>query len=90
MQCGEHNQAGKFYVPEDLLDESKRVVPKGEQSKVVGEALRHELKRIKFKKALQASFGAWAKGAHPEIADGARRFVRSLRKSSRLRRMGHR
>ncbi len=77
-----------FTLPEDLLDELKRVVPKGEQSKVVGEALRHELKRIKFKKALQASFGAWTKDAHPELADGARRFVRSLRKSSRLRRMG--
>lgn len=77
-----------FTLPEDLLDELKRVVPKGEQSKVVGEALRHELKRIKFKKALQASFGAWTKGAHPELADGARRFVRSLRKSSRLGRMG--
>ncbi len=59
-----------FTLPEDLLDEVKRMVPKGEQSKVVGEALRHELKRIKFKKALQASFGAWTKGAHPELADG--------------------
>ena len=77
-----------FTLPEDLLDELKRVVPKGEQSKVVGEALRHELKRIKFKKALQTSFGAWRKGAHPELAGGARRFVRSLRKSSRLRRIG--
>jgi len=77
-----------FTLPEDLLDELKRVVPKGEQSKVVGDALRHELKRIKFKKALQASFGAWAKGEHPDLAQGARRFVRTLRKSSRLTRVG--
>jgi hypothetical protein len=76
-----------FTLPEDLLDELKRVVPKGEQSKVVGEALRHELKRIKFKKALHASFGAWKRGVHPELADGTRRFVRSLRKSSRLTRV---
>ena len=77
-----------FTLPEDLLDELKRTVPKGEQSKVVGDALRHELKRIRFKKALQSSFGAWKKGAHPELAKGTRRFVRSIRKSSRLTRLG--
>lgn len=77
-----------FTLPEDLLDELKRVVPKGEQSKVVGEALRHELKRIKFKKSLQASFGAWMEGRHKDLAKGTRRFVRSLRKSSRLRGVG--
>ncbi|HXV67367.1 MAG TPA: hypothetical protein VD738_00460 [Nitrospira sp.] len=77
-----------FTLPEDLLDELKRTVPKGEQSKVVGDALRHELKRIRFKKALQVSFGAWKKGAHPELARGSRRFVRSLRKSTRLTRLG--
>jgi metal-responsive CopG/Arc/MetJ family transcriptional regulator len=77
-----------FTLPEDLLEELKRTVPKGEQSKVVGDALRHELKRIRFKKALQDSFGAWKNQAHPELTKGTRRFVRSLRKSSRLSRAG--
>ncbi|MGQ0666909.1 MAG: hypothetical protein ACT4O4_07735 [Nitrospiraceae bacterium] len=77
-----------FTLPEDLLQELKKTVPKGEQSKVVGNALRHELKRIKFKKALQSSFGAWRKGSHPELARGTRRFVRSLRRSVRLTRLG--
>jgi metal-responsive CopG/Arc/MetJ family transcriptional regulator len=77
-----------FTLPEDLLDELKRTVPKGEQSKVVGDALRHELKRIRFKKALQDSFGVWKQRAHPELTKGTRRFVRSLRKSSRLTRVG--
>lgn len=77
-----------FSLPEDLLDELKRTVPKGEQSKVVSDALRHELKRIKFKKALQNSFGAWKTSSHPELTQGARRFVRSLRKSTRLTRLG--
>lgn len=75
-----------FTLPEDLLDELKRTVPKGEQSKVVGQALRNELKRIKFKKVLEKSFGAWKAGTHPELAQGARRFIRSLRKSTRLKR----
>jgi metal-responsive CopG/Arc/MetJ family transcriptional regulator len=77
-----------FTLPEDLLNELKKTVPKGEQSRVVGEALRHELKRIKFKKALQNSFGVWTPSAHPELAKGTRRFVRSLRKSVRLKKSG--
>jgi len=48
---------------------------------VVEEALRNEIKRIKFKRALQENFGAW-KSEHRELAKGARAFVRSLRKSS--------
>jgi metal-responsive CopG/Arc/MetJ family transcriptional regulator len=79
-----------FTLPEDLLDELKRTVPKGEQSKVVGQALRNELKRIKFKKALEKSFGAWKAGKHSELAQGSRRFIRSLRKSTRLKRVATR
>ena len=75
-----------FTLPEDLLQELKNTVPRGEQSRVVGEALRNELTRIKFRKSLDASFGAWKGGKHPELARGTRRFVRSLRKSSRLKR----
>ena len=76
-----------FTLPEDLLAELKRAVPKGEQSKVVGEALRNELKRIKFKKALQTSFGSWKVQRHPELAKGTRKFVRALRRSARMKRL---
>ena len=79
-----------FTLPEDLLNELKRTVPKGEQSMVVGQALRNELKRIKFKKALEKSFGAWKAGKHSELAQGSRRFIRSLRKSTRLKRVATR
>jgi len=79
-----------FTLPEDVLNELKRTVPKGEQSKVVGEALRNELKRIKFKKTLQTSFGAWKDEQHPDLKKGTRRFVRSLRKSARLTRLAGR
>ena len=76
-----------FTLPEDLLEELKRTVPKGEQSKVVGEALKNELKRIKFRMALQESFGAWKNKKHPELVKGTRPFIRSLRKSTRLTRL---
>ena len=82
---GEIRQAN-FTLPADLLEELRRTVPRGEQSRVVGEALRNELKRIRFRKALDRSFGSWKKEGHSELARGTRRFVRSLRKSERLKR----
>jgi hypothetical protein len=76
-----------FTLPEDLLDELRRTVPKGEQSRVVGEALKNELTRIRFRQVVQQSFGAWKPSTHPELAKGSRRYVRSLRKSSRRTRL---
>lgn len=76
-----------FLLPEDLLDELKKTVAKRQQSKVVADALRKELKRLKLEKALKTSFGAWKDKEHPEIKEGSEAFVRSLRKSSRLSRL---
>jgi len=75
-----------FTLPEDLLEELRQTIPKGEQSKVVSEALRNELKRIKFQKALDLSFGAWKGQRHPELANGSRAYIRKVRKSSRTTR----
>ncbi len=72
-----------FLLPEDLLDELKRTVDKRQQSKVVSEALRKELKRIKLAKAFEVSFGAWKDKDHPEMREGAAIYVRRLRKSTR-------
>lgn len=76
-----------FLLPEDLLDELKKTVTKRQQSKVVADALRKELKRLKLEKALKTSFGAWKDKEHPEIKEGSEAFVRRLRKSSRLSRL---
>ena len=75
-----------FTLPEELLEDLKRTVPRGEQSRVVSDALRNELKRIKFGRALDESFGAWRRSQHPELAQGARRLVRKLRTSTRFKR----
>lgn len=79
-----------FTLPEELLDELRRTVPKGEQSRIVGQALRNELKRIKFRKALEKSFGSWKPGKHPELTQGSRRIIRALRRSTRLLRAARR
>ncbi|MGH7356946.1 MAG: hypothetical protein ACRELS_20495 [Candidatus Rokuibacteriota bacterium] len=75
-----------FTLPADLLEELRRTVPKGEQSRVVGEALRAELKRRRLRQALDITFGAWKMVRHPELTRGTRRLVRVLRKSTRLAR----
>jgi len=83
--CNSTKQAN-FLLPEDLLDELKMTVSKRQQSKVVADALRKELKRLKLEKVLQTSFGAWKERDHPELKGGTEAFVRKLRKSSRLSR----
>jgi hypothetical protein len=77
-----------FMLPEDLIAELRRIVPRGEQSRVVGEALRHELKRLRFRQALGTVFGGWRRDRHPELARGSRAFVRSLRRDRRRKRVG--
>ena len=73
-----------FLLPEDLVEELRRTVPKREQSRVVSEALRRELKRLKLQKALQTSFGAWKDEDHPELREGTESFVRAVRRSTRM------
>lgn len=75
-----------FLLPEDVIEELKTAVPRRQQSKVVAEALRKELKRLKLVKTLQTSFGAWKEKDHPELKKGAATYVRVLRASTRQRR----
>lgn len=73
-----------FLLPEELLDELKMTVSKRQQSKVVAEALRRELKRLKLERVLETSFGTWKDRDHAELKVGTEAFVRKLRKSSRI------
>ncbi len=83
---GTTTKQANFLLPEDLLDELRKSVSRGEQSRVVAEALRKELKRMKLSKALQRSFGAWKEKDHPELKSGTGVYIRKLRKSTRLSR----
>lgn len=53
-----------FLLPEELLEELRNSVPKREQSKVVAEAVRRELKRLRLLKAIETSFGTWRDEDH--------------------------
>lgn len=83
---GTITKQANFLLPEDLVEELKKTVSKRQQSKVVAEALRKELKRIKLRRSLQESFGAWKDKNHPELEKGTEAFIRTLRKSTRLTR----
>ncbi len=80
-------QQANFLLPKDLLEDLKNSVPRMEQSKVVAEALKKELKRIKLKRALKESFGIWKSGVHPELAEGTDKYIRRTRKSSRTKKV---
>lgn len=83
---GTMTRQANFLLPENLLEELKKSVPKREQSKVVAEALKKELKRLKLQKALDTSFGSWKDADHPELKSGTGTFIRKLRHSTRSKR----
>lgn len=75
-----------FQIPEDLLNELRRTVGKGELSRFVSKALKRELQRLRQLTAIDETFGAWKNGEHPELAAGVDPFVRGVRKSTRGKR----
>lgn len=76
-----------FQLPEDILNELNLSFSKSQQNKIVAEAIRKELKRLKLQNALYASFGAWKDKDHLELKSGVNAHIRSLRKSSREKRI---
>ncbi len=80
------SRQANFMLPEDLLNELRQLVGQRQQSRFVAQALRKELQRERLKNALQTSFGAWKDEDHPELQEGADRFVRKQRKSTRMER----
>jgi hypothetical protein len=75
-----------FQVPEDLLNELRKTVGKGELTRFVTEALKRELQRLRQLTAIEETFGAWRNGEHPELAAGVNQFVINVRKSTQEKR----
>ena len=79
------SRQANFMLPEDLIEDLRKSVPVREQSKMVTEALRRELKRLRLQRVIESSFGAWGDEDHPELKKGPESFVRKLRKTGRPR-----
>lgn len=80
-------QQANFLMPNDLLEELRRTVPKGQQSKTVVQAVERELRRIRLLKNLDEQFGAWSQSEHPKLKAGVDPYIRGLRQSTRGKRL---
>ncbi|HEX2769716.1 MAG TPA: hypothetical protein VHN12_10575 [Geobacteraceae bacterium] len=78
------SKQANFVIPEDILDDLRKNVARRQQSRFLAKALKKELKRLRLETAMEESFGAWKDEDHPELKEGAEKFVRKTRKSSRL------
>lgn len=70
-----------FLIPDEVLKEFRKLIPRGEQSRVVSQALQRELKRRHLENALKETFGAWKERRD---LGSTHSFVRKLRKDRRF------
>jgi hypothetical protein len=71
-------------IPEPLVSEIDRLVGKRGRSEFLAQAAEKELRRLQQIEALEGAAGAWRDRDHPELAEGAGRWVRELRKDREL------
>ena len=72
-------------IPEPLVSEIDRLVGKRGRSEFLAQAAEKELRRLQQIEALQGAAGSWKDNDHPELKQGAARWVRQLRKQSERR-----
>src|SRR3981081_661593 len=73
-------------LPDDLLREIDSLVgPRGRSAFLV-ETARNEVRRHRLLPFLESKDPAWKDQDHPELADGARNWVRKLRAESEISR----
>ena len=59
------------YLPRDVAEDLRRLVPARERARFVSRVLRAELSRLKLLAAIDASAGAWRDEDHPDLATPA-------------------
>ena len=76
-------------VPKELMEEIDRLCGKRKRSWFITQAVRKEIQRLNFLKAVKETAGAWKDEDHPEFKKGVDNWVRSLREEdeSRLKEM---
>ena len=72
-------------VPEELVREIDRLSGKRKRSWFITQAVRKELQRLNFLKAVKETAGAWKGEDHPEFKKGVDNWVRSLREEDEKR-----
>ena len=72
-------------VPEELVEEIDKLSGKRKRSWFITQAVRKEIQRLNFLKAVKETSGAWKDEDHPELEKGPDIWVRSLRKKDEKR-----
>jgi len=67
-------------IPQQLVAEIDILVGKRSRSAFLTEAAEKELMRLRQIKALEAATGAWKDKDHPELKQGAAKWVKKLRR----------
>jgi len=69
------------YPPEVIADIDK-IVSHGKRTAFLVDLAKREIKLNRQRKALRAAKGAWRPEDHPELAEGAAKWVHELRQES--------
>ena len=68
--------------PAEVIAEIDKIVSQGHRTAFLVSLAEREIKLSRQRNALRAAKGAWKPEEHPELADGAARWVRDIRQKS--------
>jgi Arc/MetJ-type ribon-helix-helix transcriptional regulator len=66
-------------LPADLVSQIDTLVGKRKRSRFLADLASREVKRLHLLKALKRAAGSWKDEDHPELKDGAAKWVEQLR-----------
>jgi Arc/MetJ-type ribon-helix-helix transcriptional regulator len=75
-----HTQRTHIVIPQHLAAEIDTLVGKRSRSAFLAQAAEKELMRLRQIKALEAAAGSWKDKDHPELKQGAAKWVKGLRR----------
>ena len=79
------NQRTHVVIPQALVAQIDVLVGKRGRSRFLVDAASHELKRLSQLKTLRAAAGSWKSKDHPELKDGAAKWVKRIRREDEKR-----
>jgi hypothetical protein len=68
--------------PPEVIAEIDKMVSQGKRTSFLVDLAKREIKLDRQRKALRSARGAWKAEDHPELADGAAKWVHDIRQES--------
>ncbi|MBI3292207.1 MAG: hypothetical protein HYZ73_05305 [Elusimicrobia bacterium] len=79
------NQRTHIVIPQSLVGQIDTLVGKRGRSSFLVNAASRELKRLHQLKTLKAAAGSWKNKNHPELKEGAAKWVKAIRNQDEKR-----